>query len=196
MRAISSFSPLSSVTSVQTSEDQKVSVNKKRSGKMQKILRATLPLLSLGQPLRTPMNVTASSLRAILHGTKLFHDMKEGAWKEATFSFLHAALAVCMITLFFFKPIVCIFLSFASDLIINMRSLIESIRSKNILEAIEDLVSISLNILFIIAFIPHHLQLLAICAIIQLAVNIYFALREFSKGNYIEGASISTSILL
>jgi len=156
--------------------------------KCQKCALAALPLLSLHRPFRGPLSCAMSSLRSVMHTTQMIENLKRGNIKESFFQFIHVSLATAAVGLFFFNPIFCFFFSSVSDLIINCRNLIESIKTLNAQEAIEALAFMALDLLFLISFCYGSIEITVACMILQIILDFYMSAEHFKKGNYFEAA--------
>jgi hypothetical protein len=152
-----------------------------------KVALATLPLLGLHRPFRGPLSVGMSCLRTATHAFQMMENFKRGDIQEGSFHLLNASLATASIALFFFNPIYCFLFSSVSDLIMNFRTCIEYVREGNYQKALESMVFMTLDLLFLASFCYGAIEVTVGCMILQILINLHLSADHFKKGHYFEG---------
>jgi hypothetical protein len=170
----------------------------------QSVLAAALPILSFIPPLRTPLSVGLGALRSVTHLQSIVEGIQQEDLSKVSigaiqllFTLSALALVITALVTPYFNPSTSLLLFGADDIIGNVIELVKGIKSgdkKQIIESISHLISSLLYIAFI-SF--GHIEILATCMLLQIAVNLHKTIDEFKRGHYLEGTChLITSALI
>lgn len=158
--------------------------------KCQRAALAILPLVAaIHRRARGPISLGFSCLRTFLHGRQMCESLYQHRFLEGGYQLFHATLGVAAVALFFFNPVFTFLLSSASNLVINTRTLIESLLAQDYRAALEAAAFIGLDALFIAALCSGQLEVVVVCMAFQILLDCYLSWKHFQNGDLLEGTS-------
>ncbi len=159
-----------------------------RRKKIQRIVFAIIPLLAFYQPLKAPVSCIVSTINTFFHGKKTVTLYKKEELSEAIPAFLQTLLAIAGLTFFFLRPFISTITASCSELLINILALRNSIKKQKSIAIIEDISSVALASLLLVAMFQTGF-ILNICSItLQITINIYYTISEISKKRYLHSS--------
>lgn len=162
-------------------------VKKEFWDKCQSVAMAALPLLALHDPFRGPLTVGLSVVRMGTHTQQMVASFKQRRFDEGAWHLFHTSMAVASIALVFFNPVLGFITSSVSDFVSNSRALVEHVKAGNHKEALVALASMTLDALFIFSICYGSIEMTVGCLLLQIVLDLHFAMEHFRKGEYIEG---------
>lgn len=149
---------------------------------------SALSLASLHKTLRGPLGAGLSSLRSISYISNSASLFKQGNIAEGSFHLMQSSLSAASVGLFFFNPVYGMLTSTLGDGILHFRAFIEAILSGDAQSAMEMGSLLSLDLLFATTICYASLEATVACMLLQVAVDVYFCIRQLKKGNLFEAA--------
>lgn len=157
------------------------------AAKCEQIAFALLPLAALSRHLRGPISAGMSCLRGVGSFQQALKHLEESNFQETLYHFLHAGLAAASVACFVFSRVCTFIMSSLSDVIIHLRDCIEHFIAGNIQGGIESLLLLMTDVLFLASIFYGAVQVTVLCFLLQIALDIYFSIEGFRKGDPLGG---------
>jgi hypothetical protein len=155
--------------------------------KCEQVAFALLPLAALSRHLRGPISLGMSCLRGVGSFQQALKNLEESHFQESLYHFLHAGLAAASVACFVFSRVCTFIMSSLSDTIIHLREGIEHFIAGNMQEAIESLLLLMTDVLFLASIFYGAVEVTVLCFLLQIALDIYFSIEGFRKGDTLGG---------
>lgn len=168
------------------------------------ILAAALPIISYSIPqTRTPLSIGLGGLRSVTHLQKIVTGAQQKDHFQTSISSVQLLLSLSALALIItsianphFNRSTGLILFGVDEIVGNLVEIRKALKTndkKLVAENVSNLISSLLYISFI-SF--GHIEILATCMLLQVAINLHKSLDEFKKGHYIEGlCHLTTSML-
>ena len=152
----------------------------------QKVI-AALPLLALHRPCRTPLSMALSGARVITQMKAVLKAVERKDIIAGVYQFFHSCLTTVAFGFLFFHPVLSYTVTSFSDLINHMDELKTFICIGDAWSACNAFSKGMLDGLFLASILYGSIEIIVLCATIQIILELYNAGKHFKNGDYFEG---------
>jgi hypothetical protein len=169
------------------SRDVKLPVTDDTSSNWSKKTFAALPLLALHRSCRAPLSVALSGARVITQIKATLKAVERKDINQAGYQFFHSCLTTTALGFFFFHPVLSYTVTSFSDLINHIDELKTSVSVGDAWSACNAFSKGLLDGLFLASILYGSIEIIVICATIQIISELYNSGKHFKNGDYFEG---------
>jgi len=148
---------------------------------------AVLPLLALHRSCRAPLSMALSGVRVITQVQTTLTAIKLENINEAVYHFFHSCLTTAAFGLLFFHPALSYTVTSFSDFVNHMNELKTFACIGDSWSACGAFSQAMLDGLFLASILYGSIEILVICASLQIILELHNSGKHFRKGNYFEG---------
>ncbi len=148
---------------------------------------AALPLLSLHRSCRVPLSMALSGARVITQMAATLKAVKRKDMTQAVYQFFHSCLTTAAFGFLFFQPVLSYAVTSFSDLINDMNELKTFASIGDGWGACNAFSKGMLDGLFLASILYGSIEIVAVCATIQIVLELYNSGKHFKNGDYFEG---------
>ncbi len=148
---------------------------------------AALPLLTLHRSCRVPLSMVLSGTRAVTQMQDVFKAAQRKDMTQAVYQFVHSCLNTAALGLLFFQPALSYTATSFSDLIHDVNALKTSASSRDGWGALNAFSKGALDGLFIASLLYGSIEIVVLCATLQILSGLYNTGKHLRNGEYFEG---------
>lgn len=152
----------------------------------QKVI-AALPLLALHRSCRLPLSMALSGARVITQMKATLNALDRKDITQAVYQFFHSCLTTAAFGFLFFQPVLSYTVTSFSDLVNHMEELKTFVYIGDVWSASKAFSKGMLEGLFLASILYGSIEIIVLCATLQILLEIYNSGKHFKNGHYFEG---------
>lgn len=154
-----------------------------------RVTKVALPFITLYKPVAQPISIILGIARTISCTLYLMEAIKSGEKSNVKYALLQTTIAIVSVASEVFAHPIGMLITTGQDLIINASQLVEALKSRDYVKALEISAHILNNSLHLALFFTGGLEILAASLSVQILLGLYQSSSEFKDGNYLEGCA-------
>lgn len=152
-----------------------------------RVAQAALPFFSLYQPFGSVISLTMGSTRFITHLTNLVYAFAAGSWLSGLSELGQMALAALALAATIFNFTLGLFITTGIDILRSAASALSHIYHGELSLALDEAMQMSGSIFYLGIMVTGSLEVALISTLLQAAICLSQAHKEFSQGRFLEG---------